>query len=127
MQVNRMSRTFGAAGLMLAGLLLAPLAVWAQPAQMMESKPLARAVMDGRSDRFFVRFDRPVDHARSVLAITSGGKVVETLHPSLDASPDVLFAQAPRLPAGEYRLHWSVITMQGAEASEGDIPFTVKS
>jgi hypothetical protein len=94
---------------------------------MMESSPSASAVTDGRSDQFFVRFDRPVDHIRSVLSITRGGQVVETLHPSLNSAPEVLFAQAPRLPPGDYQLHWAVRPMSGVEATQGDIPFKVGS
>jgi hypothetical protein len=37
-----------------------------------------------------------------------------------------LFARAPTLPAGDYKLHWSVRTMAGVDATQGDIPFTVK-
>jgi len=32
-----------------------------------------------------------------------------------------LFARAPTLPAGAYKLHWSVRTMTGADATQGDI------
>lgn len=101
--------------------------VRAQTVHMMESRPSASAVTDGRSNQFFVRFDKPIDHVRSVLSITQGGHVVETLHPSLNSAPEVLFAQAPRLPPGDYKLHWAVRTMSGAQVTEGDIPFTVGS
>jgi methionine-rich copper-binding protein CopC len=102
-------------------------AVWAQTLHMMESSPSASAITDGRSNQFFIRFDKPVDHIRSALSITQDGRVVETLHPSLDSAPEVLFAQAPRLPAGDYKLHWAVRTMSGAQITEGDIPFKVGS
>ena len=51
--------------------------------------------------------------------------MIETLHPRLESAPEVLFAQAPTLPAGDYTLHWSVVTLQGAQVVEGDIPFKV--
>ena len=99
----------------------------AQTVHMMASSPSASAVIDGRSNQFFVRFDRPVDHARSRLLITQDGKVVETLHPSLSSAAEVLFAQAPSLPQGNYKLHWTVVTMTGGTVTEGDIPFAVHS
>jgi methionine-rich copper-binding protein CopC len=98
----------------------------AEDVRVMESAPAASAVIARRSSEFFVRFDRPVDHVRSTLDIMSDGKLVERLKPRLESAPTVLFARAPTLPAGNYTLHWSVRTMAGVEAIEGDIPFTVK-
>jgi hypothetical protein len=83
-------------------------------------------VIGGRSSEFFVRFDRPVDHVPSTLAITRDDKLVERLAPRLESAPEVLFARAPALPAGNYKLHWSVRTMAGVDTMQGDIPFTVK-
>ena len=54
-----------------------------------------------------------------------GARVIETLHPRLESAPEVLFAEAPTLPDGDYLLHWAVVTLQGAQVSEGDIPFKV--
>lgn len=98
----------------------------ARPMAMVESNPAASAVIHSRSAEFFVRFDGPVDHRRSRLTITRDGKLVETLHPRLDSRPSVLFARAPRLGAGDYMLHWNVISMQGADVTQGDIPFSVQ-
>ena len=103
---------------------LAP--AWAEEVLVVQSTPAASAVIDGRSSAFLVRFDRPVDHVHSTLSITRDGKLVEQLQPRLDSAPEVLFARAPTLPAGDYKLHWSVRTMAGVDAVQGDIPFTVK-
>src|SRR5262245_25152664 len=94
--------------------------------RLMESKPQANAVIEGRSSEFFVRFDRPVDHIRSTLSILRDGQVIERLQPRLESAPSVLFARAPTLPEGSYQLHWTVHTMAGTDVTEGDIPFTVK-
>jgi len=120
-----MSRRFGAVGLSFLALLSILPAAWAQDVHMMESHPAASAVIDGRSSEFFVRFDRPVDHIHSLLTITSGDKVVETLHPRLGSAQDVLFAMAATLAPGDYKLHWSVRSMAGADVAQGDVPFTV--
>jgi len=103
---------------------LAP--AWADEVRVMQSTPAASAVISGRSSEFFVRFDRPVDHVHSTLAIMHDGKQVERLQPRLESAPEVLFARAPTLPAGNYTLHWAVRTMSDVELIQGDIPFTVK-
>lgn len=90
-----------------------------------ESTPAANAHIGRKSSAFFVRFDRPVDHIKSTLVIKQGDKVIERLHPRLESAPEVLFAAAPTLPPGDYKLHWAVITVQGTKAIEGDIPFSV--
>jgi methionine-rich copper-binding protein CopC len=98
----------------------------ADECKVMESMPAASAVIQGRSSEYFVRFDRPVDHVRSTLSITRDGKLVERLVPRLESAPEVLFARAPTLSDGDYKLHWTVRTMAGTDVVEGDIPFTVK-
>lgn len=89
---------------------------------VLDSLPKAHAVVDGRSSAFFVRFNRPVDHEDSRLAIKRDGRIIEILHPRLESAPDVLFARAPTLPPGTYGLHWRV---GGQPQLEGEIPFTV--
>lgn len=93
--------------------------------RVVESAPKAHARIGRRSSAFFVRFDRPVDHRKSTLVIKQGDKVIERLHPRLESAPEVLFAEAPTLPPGDYTLHWAVITLQGEKTVSGDIPFQV--
>ena len=119
-----MSRRVAIAALSGLGMLGAP--AWAEDVRVMQSMPAASAVIGGRGSEFFVRFDRPVDHIHSTLAITRDGKLVEQLHPRLESAPDVLFARVSTLPAGDYKLHWEVRTMAGVDRIKGDIPFTVK-
>ena len=114
----------------IAALLLLPIpAVRAQQTaadfRVLESTPAPNAHIGRKSSGFSVRFDRPVDHRKSTLVVTQGDKVIERLQPRLESAPEVLFAAAPTLPPGDYKLHWAVITLQGAKAIEGDIPFKV--
>jgi len=102
-------------------------AAWAQDVSVLDSAPKAKAVIGEPSSSFFVRFDRPIDHVHSRLSIWRDGQLVEHLQPRLESTPDVLFARAPTLPPGEYRLHWTVRTMQDVKVTEGNIPFTVKT
>ncbi|WP_425064958.1 hypothetical protein [Reyranella sp.] len=94
----------------------------AQDVRVIDSAPKADAVIGPRSSGFYVRFNRPVDHEDSRLAIKQGGKIVEILHPRLESTPDVLFARAPTLQPGRYSLHWLV---GGSPQFDGEIPFTV--
>lgn len=106
-------------------LLIAP-AAQAQPMRVLESQPVAQAVMDGNRQEFIVRFDRPVDHNTSRLEILQGDRVVRVLQPRLMANPDTLYAASGSLPAGEYLLRWMVRPHQAGEATEGQIAFRVR-
>jgi methionine-rich copper-binding protein CopC len=97
----------------------------AQELKVLETNPAANAVMDTRSDGFFVRFNQPVDHINSRLLVKRGDVVVETLVPRLQSNPNVLFARAPTLPSGQYTLHWVVKTMTDARIEQGDVPFSI--
>ncbi len=121
-----MSRRLVVFGLSLLGTLGAAATASAQDVRVMDSAPKASAVIDGRSSEFFVRFDRPVDHVHSQLAITRNGQLVEKLTPRLESAPEVLFARVPTLPTGDYDLQWQVKTMTGTDVIQGKIPFTVK-
>ena len=105
-----------------AGFLGAIGAANAQDVRVLDSAPKANAVIGPRSSGFYVRFNRPVDHEDSRLAIKQGGRTIEVLHPRLESAPDVLFARAPTLPPGSYTLYWLV---GGTPQFDGEIPFTV--
>jgi hypothetical protein len=85
----------------------------------------AQAMMDGLNAQYSVRMDGQVDHRRSRLWLSRGDHVVATLVLLHDAAPEVLFASAPRPPAGDYQLHWAAVSVPDGEASEGMTPFTV--
>ncbi|WP_422012663.1 hypothetical protein [Reyranella sp.] len=96
--------------------------IQADELRVLDSAPKADAVIGGRSSAFYVRFNRPVDHEDSRLAIKRDGRIIEVLHPRLESAPDVLFARAPTLQPGRYSLHWLV---GGSPQFDGEIPFTV--
>jgi methionine-rich copper-binding protein CopC len=98
----------------------------ARSMQVVASTPVAEATMQGRNEQYAVRFDGPVDHARSRLEILHDGQVVRQLHALLDSAPDVLFASAPAPQPGHYVLHWSARSLPDGEVSEGMIPFSVE-
>jgi len=116
-------------GFVLAGiaLLLSLHGISADTLQVVKSKPEVGAVVDpANSNQFEIRFSGMLDPRQSSLTVTRDGQVVQTLHPSLDASPGVLFARGPQLAPGDYKLHWSVKSLNSTDVAEGDIAFTVK-
>jgi methionine-rich copper-binding protein CopC len=121
-----MLNRFVGIGLAVMTLLAWPLAAQADPLHVVKSNPASGAVVDPTSNQYEVLFDGQVDPRNSRLTITRDGQVIETLHPSLDAAPGVLFARGPRLTPGDYKLHWMVKSLTGTDVTEGDIAFSVK-
>ena len=99
----------------------------AQVPRVMDTMPADRAVLNNASGEFYVRFDRPVDHIRSLLLIKRDDVVVRTLHPRFKTEPDVLFAMALPLQSGAYTFHWSIRSLAGTEVLEGEVPFSVSA
>jgi methionine-rich copper-binding protein CopC len=99
---------------------------WGRPLQVVESQPAANSVVGRHPAQYFIRFEGPVDHYRSRLAVTRGGEVVQILHPRLDAAPELLFGTAPALEPGEYELRWTVTSLTGGDVTEGSVPFAVR-
>jgi methionine-rich copper-binding protein CopC len=110
--------------LLTAGLAV-PSHACAQAIKVVETGPAANAVIDRLPDGVFVRFDKPVDHIHSMLLIKHGDTTVQTLHPRFKTEPQVLFANAPPLPPGDYTLAWSVITLEDKHVAQGEVPFTI--
>ena len=98
---------------------------WAQGLRVIETGPAANATIESQSTGFYVRFDRPVDHMRSTLIIERDREVLQTLHPRLNAAPEVLFARVPPLEPGAYTFAWVVVRLDGGDAERGKIAFSV--
>lgn len=88
--------------------------------QMVESFPSARTVVEGRNAQYVVRFDALVNHRDSRLTIIQHDRVLRTLQPILRSDPKALTASAPRLPTGDYELHWSALLREYCAA--GRVP-----
>ena len=69
-------RRFAVIGLAVLGFSHLPPGARAQGLQLAEPVPTASALIEEQSSEFFVRFDRPVDHIHSTLAIMRDGKLV---------------------------------------------------
>ena len=100
-----------------------PAQAWARSMAVMESFPMVDQIMDGSATPFSIRFDGPIDHARSRLILITP-KGTQALHPRLDSEPNTLFSPVGRLAPGNYELRWEVRAMDG-ERSSGTVPFKV--
>ena len=128
MRATKDNRRCGGALIALAVLLFCSTVLFvsgpAEAMQMMDSFPSAKAIVAGHNAQYVVRFDTLVNHQTSRLTITGPDKPAQELRIILHSDPKSLTASAPRLPPGEYELHWRAYSMSG-EASEGTVPFTV--
>jgi hypothetical protein len=78
-----------------------------------------------RGTELLLRFDRPINHARSGISLSRHGRIVETVHFRLEAAPNVLFARIQIPAPGNYIVHWTVCPEGSDDRYEGEIPFTV--
>ena len=99
----------------------------AQTAQPEATRPLRMesVTIGERGTEVFVQFDRPITHERSSLSLVLNGKVIETIHPRLEASPKVLFARIKTPKPGAYVLRWTVCPQGSNDRYDGEFPFAV--
>jgi hypothetical protein len=99
----------------------------AQPAGRNSAGPirLESVTIGERGTELLVRFDRPISHGQSWLSLVRDGKVVATLHPRLQAAPNVLFARIQTPTASKYVVRWTVCPEGGTDRYDGEFPFTV--
>ena len=79
-----------------------------------------------RGTEVLLQFDRPISHERSTLFLVLNGKVIETIHPRLEASPKVLFARIQTSTPGAYVLRWTVCPQGSNDRYDGEFPFAVR-
>src|ERR1051326_8129028 len=82
--------------LVLASVLIVQPTAWAEELRVMDTGPVSNGVEQGRTDKFFVRFNQPVDHIKSDFVIMRGIQVVRVLQPRFESEPNTLFANPGR-------------------------------
>ena len=99
----------------------------AQTTMLESTKPIRMesVTIGERGTEVFIQFDRPISHERSSLFLVYNGKVIETIHPRLEASPKVLFARIQTPMPGAYVLRWTVCPQGSNDRYDGEFPFTV--
>jgi hypothetical protein len=114
-------------GIALAVLCLLGFQAHAQTAEREATRPLRMesVTIGDRGTEVFVQFDRPISHERSSLFLVRDGKVIETIHPRLEASPKTLFARIHTPTPGAYVLRWTVCPQGSNDRYDGEFPFTI--
>jgi methionine-rich copper-binding protein CopC len=108
----------------LAIALLAPVIPASAHAILKESVPAAHAVVSGGNVSVRLKFNSRVDAAHSRLTL-AGALGTQNLAIDTKADPDLLVGQAKDVKAGEYRLQWQVLAVDG-HITRGEVPFTVR-
>lgn len=93
-------------------------------AVIIDSVPAVDAVVAADSD-VTLHFNSRIDHARSRLTLIAPDGKTSLLTITPDSAPDVVAAKLTGLPAGQYRLRWQVLAIDG-HLTRGDIRFSVK-
>jgi methionine-rich copper-binding protein CopC len=82
-------------------------------------------VIDGKDVTFDFHFNARIDGARSTLTLVLPDGKRTQLGPTAQPSLDQLTAHVTKLAAGEYTVHWQVLSSDG-HITSGDVPFTVR-
>jgi methionine-rich copper-binding protein CopC len=95
----------------------------AQAMGLVEQKPMVNEIMQGSGLAFALRFDQPIDHQSSSLALVTP-QGTKMLRARLDAEPNTLYSAVGQLAPGEYTLRWKARARDG-QTLMGTIPFSV--
>jgi hypothetical protein len=114
-------------GIAVGALCLLGFQAHSQTAELDTTRPLRMegVTIDERGTEVFIQFDRPISHERSSLFLVHDGKIVETIHPRLEASPKVLFARIATPMSGAYMLRWTVCPQGSNDRYDGEFTFTI--
>jgi hypothetical protein len=88
-----------------------------------ESVPAAHAVVSGGNVEIRLKFNSRIDAAHSHLSL-AGPSGDQNLEIDKKADPELLIGQAKDVKAGEYRIQWQVLAVDG-HITRGEVPFTV--
>jgi hypothetical protein len=89
------------------------------------STGLQSVTIGERGTELLLRFDRPINHARSWISLIQDGRVVATIRFRLEAAPNVLFARIQTPAPGHYFARWMVCPEGSDDTYEGEFPFTI--
>jgi methionine-rich copper-binding protein CopC len=120
-------RSWRDAGSLLLGLLLAAAPAWGH-AFPDHSEPRVGWTVPSSPASVRIWFDGALEPVFSTIRVVNGdNQRVDRGDGRVDpADPTILEVSLPPLPAGRYRVFWSVVARDG-HRTEGDFPFTVGS
>ena len=95
-------------------------------AVIIDSIPAVDAVVPAGDGDVTLHFNSRIDHQRSRLTLVSPDGAASLLTIAPDSAADVVAAKMSGLVAGQYRLRWQVLAIDG-HLTRGDIRFSVKA
>ena len=95
-------------------------------AVIIDSIPAVDAVVPAGDADVTLHFNSRIDHQRSRLTLVSPDGAASLLAIAPDSAADVIAAKMNGLAAGQYRLRWQVLAIDG-HMTRGDIRFSVKA
>ena len=95
-------------------------------AVIIDSIPAVDAVVPAGDSDVTLHFNSRIDHQRSRLTLVAPDGTSALLAISPDSAPDIVAAKLSGLAAGQYRLRWQVLAIDG-HLTRGDIRFSVKA
>ena len=95
-------------------------------AVIIDSIPAVDAVVLAGDSDVTLHFNSRIDHQRSRLTLVAPDGGASSLAIVPDSEPDVVAAKMSGLAAGQYRLRWQVLAIDG-HLTRGDIRFSVKA
>jgi methionine-rich copper-binding protein CopC len=93
-------------------------------AVIIDASPAPYSVMRGGDVPVLLRFNSRIDRRRSRLSLLATDRAPQNLPLDPAAGPDSLAARLEGLTAGQYRLRWQVLGIDG-HITRGDIPFEI--
>ncbi len=94
-------------------------------AVLIQSSPLANAIVQGPDVPVTMKFNSRVDGSRSTLLLSTPDGQSKPLAIDKQGAPDTLTTRATGLGPGAYAIHWQVLATDG-HITRGQIPFAVK-
>jgi copper resistance protein C len=110
--------------LLLSALLLLPHEAWGHAIIVSSTPATGEAVAEGALS-IHLRFNSRIDHSRSRLILLAPDDHELALTVAPDSPADSLDAEAKVLSAGQWRMRWQVLSVDG-HITRGDIPFSVR-
>jgi copper resistance protein C len=95
-------------------------------AVIIDSIPAVDAVVAAGDTDVTLHFNSRIDHQRSRLTLVAADGKTTALTMAPDSAADIVAAKITGLGAGQYRLRWQVLAIDG-HLTRGDIRFSVKA
>ncbi len=92
---------------------------------VLTASPTLNSIVQGSSTIVELKFNSRIDHSHSRLALIKADGPTVNLLLDQDTEAHILRSTASNLIAGEYRVRWQVLSVDG-HITRGDINFTVQ-